>query len=159
MQPITATLLAGLALAASAAAHAQETAATPAAVEPAQAAVPGAPPPVATGEGIRLDFEGGNVLVSTGAEFTQATPGQALMPGERVLVAEGGAATLGYADGCRKALSTPGVYTVTPECSLAAATRTGPSPKAIAGIAGGVAAIAAVAGGGGGNERSPPVSR
>jgi len=121
---------------------------------PAQVAVEAAAP--AADPAISLGIDSGSVLVSTGGEFSQAASGQALAPGHRVLVAEGGSARMAYAGGCQKALSTPGVYTVTPDCVAAGGPRV--DGRVLAGIVGGVAVIAAAAGGGGGGG-SPPVSR
>lgn len=112
---------------------------------------------------IELGVDNGSVLVSTGGEFAPAAPGQALAPGHRVLVPEGGAATLSYGNGCRKALAAAGVYTITPDCDLASAERSGPGTGVIVGVAAGVAAIAAAGGGGGSDNDNgntpPPVSR
>ena len=109
---------------------------------------------------IELGIDGGAVLVSTGGEFTQAADGQAVAPGHRVLVSEDASATLTYDNGCRKTLSTAGVYIVTPDCDTTVAAVGGPSAGMIAGVVGGVAVIAAAAGGGGGSSnRPPPVSR
>jgi hypothetical protein len=110
----------------------------------------------ATDQGIALAIGEGNVLVSTGGEFTQLPSGQVLSAGDRVMVPEGGHATLTYDDGCEKALSAPGVYTLTPDCSGAAAGRGAPGTGAIVGIAVGVAGIAAAVGGGGGDDAPPP---
>ena len=126
-------------------AHAQSPA-------PAAAAAPTAPPTIALG------VENGNVLVSTGGEFTQAASGQAIAPGHRVLVPEGGSASLAYGNGCGKSLATAGVYTVTADCNVASTSRSGVSTGTVLGIVGGVAVIAAVAGGGGSDD-TPPVSR
>ena len=106
---------------------------------------------------IELEIDSGSVLVSTGGAFVQAAPGQVVEPGHRVMVAEGGQAALDYGNGCRKALSEPGVYTVTAECSMAGAQGRVGTGAVVAGVAGGVAVIAAAAGGGGSNP--PPVSR
>src|SRR5690606_3399397 len=65
---------------------------------------------------IGLQVDGGSVLVSTGGEFVQATPGQVIQPGHRVMLSEGAKASLAYGNGCQKALSEPGVYTVSAEC-------------------------------------------
>ena len=127
------------------AAHAQEAGASAAAAAPVD---------------IQLGIDSGSVLVSTGGEFSPATQGQALAPGQRVLVSEDSAATLTYGNGCQKALGTPGVYTIGADCVAAGRQGTGPSAGTIAGIVGGVALIAAAAGGGGGgNSPPPPVSR
>lgn len=107
---------------------------------------------------IELGIEGGSVLVSTGGEFTQASGGQEVVPGHRVLVAEGASATLTYANGCRKSLSAAGVYTVNADCDDGAGAGGTPNAGVIAAVAGGVAVIAAAAGGGG-SDRAPPVSR
>ncbi len=110
--------------------------------------------------GITLGVDSGSVLVSTGGEFTQASPGQAVLPGHRVLVSEGASATLNYADGCRRPLAIPGVHTVSGECAPADSSRsTRLSTGAIVGIVGGVVVVAAAAGGGGGSDGPPPVSR
>ncbi|MBJ7574402.1 hypothetical protein [Luteimonas sp. MC1828] len=110
---------------------------------------------------IALNVDSGSVLVSTGGEFAQATSGQAIAPGHRVLVPEGGSASLQYGNGCGKSLSTAGVYTVTPDCNLASTSRSGVSTGTVLGIVGGVAVIAAVAGGGGGDDdnNNAPISR
>lgn len=115
----------------------------------------------APAQAIELGVEQGQVLVSTGGEFVQAAPGQSVAPGDRIMLTEGAAATLGYANGCSKAMREPGVYTVSPDCAAGGSEGTGPSGGMIAAIAGGVAVIAAAAGGGGGggNDRPPPVSR
>lgn len=136
----------------------------------------------ATDTAIGLTVENGSVLVSTGGEFVQATPGQVLQPGQRVLVAEGGSASLNYSGGCQTPLAQPGVYTVSASCNVAGtqsagegstgtAGSTGTTAAAgsgtaaigtgtvVAGVVGGIAVIAAVAGGGGSNDTPPPVSR
>ncbi|MBJ6982994.1 hypothetical protein [Luteimonas sp. MC1572] len=110
---------------------------------------------------IALNVDNGSVLVSTGGEFAQATSGQAIAPGHRVLVPEGGSASLKYGNGCAKSLATAGVYTVTADCDLASTSRS-VSTGTVLGIVGGVAVIAAVAGGGGSdddNNNKPPISR
>ena len=108
---------------------------------------------------IVLGIEEGTVLVSSGDEFTQAASGQAVEPGQRVLISEGASATLTYDNGCLKLLSTPGVYTVNADCETAGAVAGRSSVGVIAGVVGGVAVIAAAAGGGGGSDPPPPVSR
>ena len=109
------------------------------------------PPPA-----ISLGVDSGNVLISTGGEFVAAAPGQTLAPGHRVLVPEGASARLEYGNGCQKALSTAGVYTVAGDCVAGGdAARSGPSAATITGVAVGVGAAAAAAGGGG----SDPISR
>ena len=96
-----------VACALAASAHAQNP--TPAAA----AIAPAAP-------GIALGVDSGSVLVSTGGEFGQASSGQPIAPGHRVLVAEGGRASLTYANGCAKSLATAGVYTFSADCDSTA---------------------------------------
>jgi hypothetical protein len=131
-----------IAVAFASSAHAQSSAATP-------------PAPPA----ISLGVDSGSVLVSTGGEFTQASSGQVIAPGHRILVPEGGSASLTYGNGCGKALTSAGVYTVSGDCQLAsnASSSSGLSTGTVVGIVGGAAVIAAVAGGGGSD--SGPVSR
>lgn len=125
-------------------AHAQSAPAATAAAAP--------PPP-----SIALGVDSGNVLVSSGGEFTQAVSGQVIAPGHRVLVPEGGSATLQYGNGCARSMASAGVYTVSADCQLASSSRSGVSTNTVLGIAGGVAVIAAVAAGGGSDSK--PVSR
>ncbi|HEY4530698.1 MAG TPA: hypothetical protein VIG97_10310 [Luteimonas sp.] len=125
----------------------------------------------ATDAAIGLTVENGSVLVSTGGEFVQATPGQVLQPGQRVLVAEGASASLNYSGGCQTPLAQPGVYTVSATCNVAGTRTTGEGSSAtaggaggsaigtgtvVAGVVGGIAVVAAVAGGGGSDDPPPP---
>lgn len=137
----------------------------------------------ATDAAIGLTVENGSVLVSTGGEFVQATTGQMLQPGQRVLVAEGASASLDYSGGCQTPLAQPGVYTVSATCNVAGTRSTGEGSTGtgsagtastttaagtgsaaatvgtgtvVAGVVGGVALIAAVAGGGGSDDPPPP---
>jgi hypothetical protein len=52
-----------------------------------------------------LSVSKGTVLVSNGAQFITAKPGQTLKPGDRVIVLQGAAASLKYADGHSAMLS------------------------------------------------------
>lgn len=56
--------------------------------------------PVAT-----LSGQQGTVLVNQGEVFVTAVDGQALNPGDRVLVMAGGEATLAFTDGCQLPLA------------------------------------------------------
>ncbi|KFN51403.1 hypothetical protein [Arenimonas composti] len=67
--------------------------------------------PVAT-----LSAQDGVVMVNAGDEFVTAADGQALQPGERVLVMEGGTAQLTFADGCPLVVEA-GSMVVVPEMS------------------------------------------
>lgn len=108
---------------------------------------------------IGLQVDGGSVLVSSGGEFVQAAPGQAVQPGHRVMLSEGASASLTYGNGCQKSMSEPGVYTVTPDCNPASTQRRYSTGTVVAAAVAGVAVIAAVAGGGGGSDNPAPVSR
>lgn len=105
---------------------------------------------------IGLQVDGGTILVSDGADFVQATSGQTLQPGQRVMVPEGASASLNYSGGCQTALGQPGVYTVSATCNVAGSQSAGESTTANAGAgtttspgtAGGAAASGAGAAGG-----------
>ncbi len=123
---------------------------------PASAAAPTQTPIV-----LRVDT--GSVMVSDGGAFAPANTGTVLQLGDRLMVAEGGIATVFVNDRCSTTYDAPGVYVVTPECERAAAA----VPRgATIGIVGGVIALGALAGGGGGGGDAappppppPPVSR
>jgi hypothetical protein len=51
-----------------------------------------------------LSVSNGSVLVNQGKQFVTAQPGQILAAGDRVMVMDGGNASLKYADGCVQAL-------------------------------------------------------
>lgn len=107
---------------------------------------------------ITLQVDAGQVMTSDGGEFVSASSGAAVSQGQRVMVAEGGAARLVYDNGCEKLLSSPGVYTVVSDCDSGSAV-VGGNGRLAAGVGGAVLVIAAIAGGGGGSDRPPPVSR
>ncbi|HMB55713.1 MAG TPA: hypothetical protein VKM35_00725 [Arenimonas sp.] len=69
--------------------------------------------PVAT-----LTFDG-SVMVNQGKEFVAAHSGQALMPGDRVMVAEQGSATVTFNDGCALSVE-PGSLVSVPSISTCA---------------------------------------
>ena len=49
---------------------------------------------------VTLTGQKGTVMVNSGKQFVTAKPGQALAAGDRVMVMEGGRATLTYPNGC-----------------------------------------------------------
>lgn len=59
-----------------------------------------------------LSATNGSVLVNQGKQFITAQPGQILVAGDRVMVMDGGKASLTYADGCVQALSSGSLATV-----------------------------------------------
>lgn len=54
----------------------------------------------------------GDVKINQGSEFVQALPGQAVNAGDRILVMEGGSASITYSDGCELAISGGSLITV-----------------------------------------------
>jgi len=114
--------------------------------------------PAPVEQAITLRVNSGSVMVSDGGEFTTATNGVVLRPGNRLMVAEGGNATVSVGT-CEIHYDTPGVHVIPRQCPPAAAA--GPSGTTIGLIAGGAALAAlALAGGSGGDDAPPPpVSR
>jgi hypothetical protein len=84
------------------------------------------PAPVAS-----LSTQEGTVLVNTGDAFVTATESQALNAGDRVMVMEGGTATVVFADGCVLALESGSIVDVpassTCAGSVASVQQIGPS--------------------------------
>ena len=79
----------------------------------------------------------GSVMTSQGGEFATAQSGQLLATGDRLMVTEGSAATVVYANDCRREYATPGVYVIEEDCQLvAAAMRSGANGATGAGVAG-----------------------
>lgn len=59
-----------------------------------------------------LHVDGGTVMTSTGDEFSSATESQPLKAGDRIMVSEGGSASVNYSDCMVVNYTTPGVYVV-----------------------------------------------
>lgn len=77
----------------------------------------------------------GSVMTSQGGEFATAQSGQLLASGDRLMVTEGSAATVVYANDCRRQYATPGVYVIEEDCQLAAAAmRNGADGATTAGV-------------------------
>lgn len=88
----------------------------------------------------------GSVMTSQGGEFATAQSGQVLASGDRLMVTEGSAATVIYANECRRQYAIPGVYVIEEDCQLvAAAMRNGANGAANAGVD--LAAVGKVAAG------------
>jgi hypothetical protein len=62
-------------------------------------ATAGAAAPSWNTDGATLSVNKGTVLVSNGSQFVTAKPGQVVKPGARVMVMQGGSASLNYANG------------------------------------------------------------
>lgn len=86
-------------------------------------------PAFAQESGAVLRVESGSVMVSSGDQFVPAQSGQTLAAGQRVMVAEGGAARLVYPGGCSMTMSSAGVFQVPVACVA------GPVGSAAAGAA------------------------
>ncbi len=56
----------------------------------------------------------GEVMVSTGGDFRDATDGQPILPGQRIMVGDGATATVQFSQDCKRTFNQAGVYTVTP---------------------------------------------
>jgi hypothetical protein len=54
----------------------------------------------------------GDVKINQGVQFVTALPGQAVNAGDRILVMEGGAASITYSDGCKMNISGGSLVTV-----------------------------------------------
>ncbi len=74
-------------------------------------AVAGAAPTV-DAPGPTLSSSKGTVMVNTGSRFVTAKPGQTLKAGDRVMVMQGGTATLTYADGSKAAIQSGTLFSV-----------------------------------------------
>jgi hypothetical protein len=70
--------------------------------------------PVAT-----LSAQQGTVLVNQGEEFVTAVESQALQPGDRVMVMEGGSAQISFTDGCQLALESGSLVVVPAQSTCA----------------------------------------
>ena len=68
-------------------------------------AAAGAATPVPSAPGPTLTVQKGTVLVSNGSQFVTAKPGQMLHAGDRVMVMQGGSATVDYGSGHSSSLS------------------------------------------------------
>ena len=89
-----------------------------------------------------LEVNKGVVMTSRGGEYAAAASGQQLFSEERVMVTEGGSATVTYNDNCKRTYDKPGVYKLDDNCKAVAAFDGG---ARVAFIAGGIIAIGVVA--------------
>lgn len=56
----------------------------------------------------------GTVMVSTGGDFHDATDGQSILPGQRIMVGESASATVQFSQDCKRTYNQAGVFTITP---------------------------------------------
>ena len=105
-----------------------------------------------------LEIKAGNAALSTGGEFAPAASGQRLQSGNRVMLMEGDSVRVVYDNHCDITFKQPGVYTIEPECTPAAALPKG-NGALIGGVVAGAVLLGAAAGGGGGDSTPPPTSR
>lgn len=112
-----------------------------------------------------LQIQAGQVMTSTGGEFVTAQSGQALVVGQRVMVAEDSSARIVYPNGCVVALANEGVFVVAPTATCDAAIaarsagglaggRTATTLATIGGVAAAAALLGAIGGGGGDDDRA-----
>lgn len=109
-----------------------------------------------------LTVNQGTVMTSTGGEFASASSGEAIQAGERVMVGEGGSASVTFTNGAVVDYTAPGVYTVQmPVAGVPVASAGGASTTATAAIIAGTAVLgaAAVEANGDNVEPESPVSR
>lgn len=109
-----------------------------------------------------LTVNQGTVMTSTGGEFASAATGEGIQAGERIMVSEGGSATVTYSNGVVVNYTAPGVYTAQlPAAGANLASAGGASTAATVGIIAGVAALGAAAVESNGDNVAPesPVSR
>lgn len=109
-----------------------------------------------------LTVNQGTVMTSTGGEFASASSGEAIQAGERVMVGEGGSASVTFNNGAVVDYTAPGVYTVQmPVAGVPVASAGGASTTATAAIIAGTAVLgaAAVEANGDNVEPESPVSR
>ena len=101
-----------------------------------------------------LRVDRGNVMTSQGGDFATAQSGQALIVGERLMVAEDSAATVAYGNDCTRSYTAPGVYVVEKDCQKAGAVDWAGAAMIVGGAAVGVAALENME-----QIDAPPVSR
>lgn len=109
-----------------------------------------------------LTVQQGTIMTSNGGEFASASSGEAVQAGERIMVGEGGSASVTFANGAVVNYTAPGVYTVQmPVAGVPVASSGGMSTAATAGIIVGTAALGAAAVEASGDTVEPeaPVSR
>ena len=109
-----------------------------------------------------LTVNQGTVMTSIGGEFASASSGEAVQAGERVMVGEGGSASVTFTNGAIANYTAPGVYTVQmPVAGVPVASAGGASTAATVGIIAGAAVLgaAAVEANGDSVEPEQPVSR
>lgn len=122
------------------------------------ASVAFAAPAFAQDQNVTLQIDSGSVMASNGGDYASASNGQALASGQKIMVNEGSSATLVYGNGCKMALSQPGVYTVPSQCNAVASNTSGGASGTNAAIIVGVAAVAGALIGNEENHAPGPVS-
>jgi hypothetical protein len=84
-------------------------------------------------------------MTSTGGEFASASSGEGVQAGERLMVSEGGSATVDFTNGAVVNYTAPGVYTVNLPAVGAPVPTTSGSAASSAGIVLGAAVLGAAA--------------
>ena len=129
MARIATIVAVALLTAASASAEQSATTAAPGSVPQASAAAPAAGTP----EVASVKTTNGKVLLNRAAAYDPAIRDQRLLPGDRLVVLEGGAVTVRFDGGCEQTIDKASVYTVpaSPPCGesdRACSRRSGPPP-------------------------------
>ena len=103
-----------------------------------------------------LQINKGVVMTSTGNEYVSGFSGKTLVKAERVMIAQDGAATITYSNGCKRDLDTPGVYPVDGVCSAGAWS----APAVAALVVAGAVAVKVIVDNAGNNDNTQnPISR
>jgi hypothetical protein len=109
-----------------------------------------------------LTVQQGTVMTSTGGEFASAASGEGIQAGERIMVGEGGSASVTFTNGAVVNYTAPGVYVVQlPVVGTPVASAGGAGTAATVGIIAGAAILGAAAVEANGDNVEPdhPVSR
>ena len=111
--------------------------------------------------GAQLRVDQGKVMVSQGGDFTPVSGSSPVRSGDRIMVTEGGAATVLYSEGCQREYTVPGVYPFENGCPKAALAQPGDKMvnwTMVSAIGVGAVLVGASLSGGSDND-NPPVSR
>ena len=92
-----------------------------------------------------LTVQQGTIMTSNGGEFASASTGESMQSGERLMVGEGGRASVTFTNGAVVNYTAPGVYTVQMPMVGASAGTTVANPAMTAGIVIGAAVLGAAA--------------
>ena len=92
-----------------------------------------------------LTVQQGTVMTSNGGEFASASSGESIQNGERLMIGEGGSASVTFTNGAVVNYTAPGVYTVQMPVAGAPVAMGASNPAMTAGIVIGAAVLGAAA--------------